>query len=74
MNFVSMGNPGEKTNNNGLLASKYGHWYAIFIIFVLIMFSYVIVTNSFFSKDIKLANSIKRLHDMYNIPQMDDNF
>ncbi len=74
MNFVSMGNPGAKTNQNGLLASKYGHWYAIFIIFALIMFSYVIVTNSFFSKDIKLSNSIKRLHDMYNLPQMDDNF
>jgi len=74
MNFVSMGNPGTKTNRNGLLATKYGHWYAIFIIFALIMFSYVIVTNSFFSKDIKLSNSIKRLHDMYNLPQMDDNF
>jgi len=74
MNFVSMGNPGAKTNRNGLLATKYGHWYAIFIIFALIMFSYVIVTNSFFSKDIKLSNSIKRLHDMYNLPQMDDNF
>ena len=74
MNFVSMGNPGSKTNRNGLLATKYGHWYAIFIIFALIMFSYVIVTNSFFSKDIKLSNSIKRLHDMYNLPQMDDNF
>ena len=74
MNFVSMGNPGSKTNRNGLLAAKYGHLYAIFIIFALIMFSYVIVTNSFFSKDIKLSNSIKRLHDMYNLPQMDDNF
>ena len=74
MNFVSMGNPGSKTNRNGLLATKYGHWYAIFIIFALIMFSYVIVTNSFFSKDIKLSNSIKRLQDMYNLPQMDDNF
>ena len=74
MNFVSMGNPGAKSNQNGLLATKYGHWYAIFIIFALIMFSYVIVTNSFFSKDIKLSNSIKRLHDMYNLPQMDDNF
>lgn len=74
MNFASMGNPGKKTNHTGLLATKYGHWYAIFIIFALIMFSYVIVTNSFFSKDIKLSNSIKRLHDMYNLPQLDDNF
>lgn len=74
MNFVSMGNPGDKTNSKGLLASKYGHWYAILIIFALIMFSYVIVTNSFFSKDIKLSNSIKKLQDMYNLPQMDDNF
>ena len=74
MNFVSMGNPGANRNKNGLLATKYGHWYAIFIIFALIMFSYVIVTNSFFSSDIKLSNSIKRLQDMYNLPQLDDNF
>lgn len=74
MNFVSMGNPGVKSNQDGLLATTYGHWYAIFIIFSLIIFSYVIVTNSFFSKDIKLSNSIKKLHDMYNLPQLDDNF
>tara|TARA_Y100000389_G_scaffold5373_1_gene5146 strand:- start:13097 stop:13810 length:714 start_codon:yes stop_codon:yes gene_type:complete len=74
MNFVSMGNPGPKRNKDGLLATRYGHWYAIFIIFSLIMFSYVIVTNSFFSKDIKLSNSIKRLHSMYNLPHLDDNF
>ena len=74
MNFTSMGNPGKNYDKGGLLTSKYGHYWAIFLIILLTAFSYTLVTNSFFSKDIKLVNTIKKLNTYYNLSVSEDGF
>tara|TARA_Y100000389_G_scaffold203475_1_gene252002 strand:+ start:1408 stop:2121 length:714 start_codon:yes stop_codon:yes gene_type:complete len=72
MNFTSMGNLGKNYNPNGLLVSKYGHYYAILIVLLFCVASYFFVSNDFFNKDAGTINTVKRFNDLINMPIQDD--
>ena len=74
MNFTSMGNPGKNSNSNGLLVSKYGHYFAVFMVLFFCIMSYIFVSNNFFNEDVGRINTIKRFNELLNMPYNEDYF
>lgn len=72
MNFTSMGNPGKNTNDSGLLVSKYGHYYALVMVFLSCVASYYMVSTNFFNSDAEKISNVQRFNQILTMPETHD--